>query len=66
MENIRFGTVAAMALNAARGDKKAKVWEWRDFFADPRPRRLQSAEEVCGAFESFYALVKAQRETKGE
>lgn len=65
-ENVRAGTIAAMTMNAARTDRKQKVFTWRDFFDDPRPRPMQTPEQIAAAFENLHAIVVAQREAKGE
>lgn len=58
---MRFGTVAAAIYNTTRKDKKAKVWQWSDFFHDPRPKLAQTAEKIGASLDTLTALIKANR-----
>ena len=62
-QNMRFGTVAAMVANTMRRDKKAKVWQWTDFFKDTRGPQVKTSEQIGASLDMLTALIKANRST---
>ena len=60
-QNMRFGTVAAAVLNSVRRDKRAKVWQWSDFFNDTKKAVAKTAEQIGASLDMLTALIKANR-----